>query len=119
MECLGEETKNLAARLGKQGAIDKKVERQIKIDLMEKCRQSHEDFVHSFKQSPARLGDYREAYVNAINLLSLRLCCFLGFSGEQATSEEWAVRIRVNVIKLVGCSQAKQDAMQELLKTLY
>ena len=27
MGILGEETKNLAARLGKQGAIDKKVER--------------------------------------------------------------------------------------------
>ena len=34
MELLSEEVKNLAARLGKVGAIDKKVERGIKSDLM-------------------------------------------------------------------------------------
>ena len=35
MGILCEETKNLAARLGKQGAMDKKVERQIKSDLVQ------------------------------------------------------------------------------------
>lgn len=39
MEVLAEQTKNLAARLGKQGPIDKKVERAIKLELTERCLQ--------------------------------------------------------------------------------
>jgi hypothetical protein len=34
VEVLSEEVKNLAARLGKTGTLDKKVEKQIKSDLL-------------------------------------------------------------------------------------
>lgn len=81
MEYLGEETKNLAARLGKQGAIDKKVERQIRLDLIERCRQMHDDFIQESKKS-ARLPAVRSAFANALNLQSLRQGCYLGFGGD-------------------------------------
>ena len=45
MGILGEEAKNLAARLGKQGAIDKKVERSIKSDLMATFSKNLTDWV--------------------------------------------------------------------------
>ena len=47
MEFLGDQTKNLAARLGKQGAIDKKVERQIRLDLQERSRSQLEELTKS------------------------------------------------------------------------
>ena len=97
VDYLGEETKNLAARLGKQGPIDKKVERQIRLDLTERCRQLHEDFLRESKSS-TKLKSSRTAFANALDLQTLRQNCYLGLNGE---AEEWAVRIRVNVLSIL------------------
>lgn len=51
MDILGEETKNLAARLGKQGTIDKKVERQIKLDLSERYQAKLDEFIKTAAKS--------------------------------------------------------------------
>jgi hypothetical protein len=119
----------LAARLGKQGAIDKKVERQIRLDLTERCKQKLDEFIKdsSKSQSSNVVRECRLAFATALNLLSLKQNCFLGFEGDQATIEDWTVRIRANVLLLAlkesalnsNARDEKEKITKDLLEILF
>ena len=49
---LGENAKNLACRLGKQGSLDKKVERSFKLELMAQEKSVVDDWLQLIKVSP-------------------------------------------------------------------
>jgi hypothetical protein len=113
MTNLSEETKNLAARLGKVGAIDKKVERAIKTELMERAQLAVETFT---KSKDLSVISCRNAFNESLNLLLLRNNCYLGFNDEN--SEEWSVRIRVNVLKL-HADDSRSRLAQDAVELLY
>ena len=52
MEYLSENAKNLACRLGKQGNLDKKVERATKLELMALERGPLDDWLQTIATSP-------------------------------------------------------------------
>lgn len=66
VECLSEEIKNLAARLGKVGALDKKVERQIKSTLMSKFKDTA-----AALQAEDASSEYK-AFYNALQYQAVR-----------------------------------------------
>ena len=53
------------------------------------------------KIKPEKLKEFKTAFTNALNVLALKLNCYLGLGGEQALGEDWAIRIYLNAIKLV------------------
>jgi len=126
MDILGEETKNLAARLGKQGAIDKKVEKQIRLDLTEQCKLKLDEFMKTAAKSQSSAGEKvrecRFAFAAALNLMALKHNCFLGFEGDQATIEDWTVRIRANVLlqalKESSLTESAKDEKERSIKDL-
>ena len=118
MNYLNDEILNLAARLGKQGAIDKKVERKIKSDLMQSQSNWLEEWLPSQKLAPGdgsvkpeQIKSYKAAFSHALNVLSLRFNCFLGLVDEQVLSEDWVLKINVNVLTFT-----LKDASSPLLK---
>ncbi len=61
---LSEEIKNLGCRLGKTGPLDKKVERQIKGDLLARFKKATDDALDNQKSDEAL--SYASAYLGTL-----------------------------------------------------
>jgi len=105
MGYLGENAKNLACRLGKQGALDKKVERSFKLELMALERTPLDEWLQLVSVSPGNpsrdpstIQECREMAMHAFNLKALQQLRFLGLTDPQVNTKEWAVRLMANQV---------------------
>jgi len=117
MDYLGEEAKNLGARLGKTGVLDKKIERGIRNELMAKFKTEVDTWVESTSDNSPT--DCRKAVYHLLNYLSVRQDCYLGFSADESVESvvgwEWTIRLMTNVAQV---GEDKETSL-ELLNELY
>ena len=127
---LGENAKNLAVRLGKQGSLDKKVERALRLELQAQEKAPLEEWLQLVAVSPGvpsadNLAECQKMALHALNLTALQMGRFLGLQDVK----EWAIRLMANVVSMGQAANAgsggsvlqedKLEAIQNLLSLLY
>jgi len=119
---VAENAKNLAIRLGKQGTLDKKVEKSLKQDLLAQEKSLLDEWLQLVSVSPgipsrdpAVLNECRIVTMRAFSLLALQQIRYLGLSDPQTSNKEWAIRIMANVLDF----GAQREASSQLLQALF
>ena len=88
MSHLSDEIKNLGCRLGKTGPLDKKVERQIKSDLLSQFKTAADSAIET--------AAVNESLINSIHYLAVLQGCYTGLEQE---SEDWALKLSANLLE--------------------
>lgn len=101
----GENVKNLAVRLGKQGAMDKKVEKQIKATLLQDFKEPLDKWVAGSTDFNIKdvVAECKKGSALCLNFMLIVSNCFLGFTGEN--TEDWQLNLLVQALSAVTESE--------------
>ena len=123
---IAENVKNLAIRLGKQGVMDKKVEKAIKQGLLVEFEKPVLDWMQSKDaeglpegkiDAPQLVLQMKKVTAQVFNWFMILQGFYLGLTSEQVISEDWAVKLTAQVA--IMTNEDKKELVESLIQNLY